>query len=92
MGPAPPLSIQPFPQTKVTNSITRNNRSILFQLHITGPSLHPLQSQFKSSGQEVIPMEKNESHKSKFNNITKECLIKNYVFERNYEQIWSNFG
>ncbi|KEH36953.1 hypothetical protein MTR_2g426010 [Medicago truncatula] len=30
------LSIQPFPQDKVTNSITRNNLSILFQLHITG--------------------------------------------------------
>ncbi|KEH35226.1 hypothetical protein MTR_3g083005 [Medicago truncatula] len=29
------LSIQPYPQTKETNSITRNNLSTLFQLHIT---------------------------------------------------------
>jgi hypothetical protein len=58
MGASPSLSIQPFLQTKLTNSITRNNWSILFQLHFTGPSFHPLQSQFKSSGQEVVPVEK----------------------------------
>ncbi|RHN72647.1 hypothetical protein MtrunA17_Chr2g0290051 [Medicago truncatula] len=59
-------------QTKQTNSITRNNLRILFQLlHITDPSFQPLQSQFKSSGQEVVPVEKNESHRSKFNDITK---------------------
>ncbi|KEH37003.1 hypothetical protein MTR_2g028105 [Medicago truncatula] len=64
MGTPTTLSIQPFLQTKVTNSITRNNWSILFQLHFTRSSFHPLQSQFKSSGQEVIPVEKNESHKN----------------------------
>jgi len=72
MGALPSLSVQPFPQTKGTNFITRNNRCFMFQLHFTGPSYHPLQFQFKSSGQEVVPVGKNSSHQSKFNNITKE--------------------
>ncbi|KEH36952.1 hypothetical protein MTR_2g425990 [Medicago truncatula] len=53
----------------MTNSITRNYLSIMFQLHITGPSFHPLQSQFKSSGQEVVPVRKNASHQSQLSSL-----------------------
>ncbi|KEH42368.1 hypothetical protein MTR_1g068865 [Medicago truncatula] len=53
----------------MTKSIIRNN---LLQLRIKGSSFTPLQFQFKSLGQEVIPIRKiHASHRSKFlhNNV-----------------------